>query len=68
MAVYPYYPEADIGIALRTVPYVIRFFTAAIVTFEIPTAAFDDIQSRLYRIFFQYRNKFSVLACAAACL
>ena len=43
MVVYSYDPEADIGVALRTVSHVIRFFAATIIAPEIPTAAFDDI-------------------------
>ena len=41
----PDHPESDIGIALRTVPHIIRFLAAAIVAFGIPTATLDDILS-----------------------
>ena len=46
----PDHPESDIGIALRTVPHIIRFLAAAIVAFGIPTATLDDILSVCWKI------------------
>ena len=42
---YSHHSEADVGIPFCTVPHDIGFLAAAVITFGVPTAAFNDIRT-----------------------